>query len=196
MPVADVVKSFASLVGIVPLGYMAMREWRTGVAVDDGWWWIAVAFGVSFVADAIGPTLPAWLTPLVTLTYPIPQAGIIAAVLLPKSMARLFVVGLLMAGLMAVAIEGTATVDVLLRTVAWLGVCGVVWGRYALGRLRTVLFYGFGLLWAVWCLHAALLIVPTWGLYQGVRLAVALAFCWAAQEAPTGLRLVGQRRPG
>lgn len=47
-----------------------------------------------------------------------------------------------------------------------------------------------------WCLHAAFLIVPTWGLYQGVRLAVALAFCWAAQEAPTGLRLVRQRRAG
>ena len=190
------VRSLAMLIGVVPVVYLAAREVRLGVALDDGWWWVAGAFAVSFLADVLALLLPTWLTALVSLGYPILQAGIIAAVLLPKSMARLFMVGLLLAGLAAVAIEGTATVDVLLRTVAWLGVCGLVWGRYAMGRLRTVLLYGFGLLWAVWCLHAAFLIVPTWGLYQGVRLAVALGFCWAAKEAQTGLLLVGQRRPG
>lgn len=183
-------KSLVSLIGIVPLCYLAVREWRTGVTLDDGWWWLAGAFAVSFAADLLASLLPAWLTPLVSLGYPIVQAGIVGAVLLPKPMARLFAVGLLIAGLAAVAIEGTATVDVLVRTVAWLGVCGLVWGRYALGRLRVALLVSFGLLWAVWCLHAALLVVPTWTVYQVGRLVGAGVFCWAANAGNAPLQLV------
>ena len=176
--------------GLVPLAWLLLRESRWGLAYDDGWWWLASAFAVSWLADVVAIFLPHRLSPFPSLLYPIAQSGIVAAVLLPKTQARVFIATMVLAGGLAVALETPTAPDALVRTVAWLGIAGFVWRRPALGSLRTALLVCFGLGWVLWCVHLWCLVVPTWYVYQAGRLLGLLWFCWAARSPVRALSLV------
>ncbi len=165
----------ASTIGVVPLAHVVgMRG--MGRPVDAASWWLALAFGVSFVADAVGLMGHG---ALVSQVYLVTQAALFAAVLIPSRPALEWAVWLLLftASLSVVARQGEG-LDVLLHVVAFASVSGVAW-TLAVGRLRLVLGVGFAGLALAWVLYAAWPGWATWGAYHVTRLALAVGFCWA-----------------
>lgn len=181
-----VAQEVAWKIGLIPFAFVASRS--VAHAVDRAYWIIALAFGVSFIADTVSMHEPslAWL---ISLVYPVSQAALIAAVLLPRRDTITFVCALVVSGLVSVALRGTQGPDVLLRTVAWLGLAFLVMDRWALGRLRTALVVYFGVGWMAWLLRAIYLTVPWWYVTQSVRLAGILLFCWAVMQPGPRLRV-------
>lgn len=166
---------------LVPLVWLAWTRPH-----DRAWWWLGGAFAISWLADIAAHWVSPWLTSLV---YPVSQAAIIAAVLTTRQWARGFVTLLIVAGLIAVALEGIGQADILLRTVAWLGIVAVASGHPALPRLQLTLWVTFGLGWACWMFYAALPSWPTWSVYQAVRACGIGLFCWASRHPAARLRL-------
>jgi hypothetical protein len=154
-----------------------LRGFRPGAE----WWWLAGAFAVSWLAD----TAALWADPwLVGLVYPVSQAAVIGAVLLDRRDAKVLVWVLVGTALVAALWEHVQGPDVLVRTVAWLGLTGIAYERPALGLLRTALLVSFGLGWLCWMAYA---IAPGWGSwssYQITRLAGLLLFCAASTASP------------
>lgn len=162
--------------GLVPLVWLAILHFQGKIRGAE-WWWLAGAFSVSWLADTVSHFTG---HPLVGMTYPVLQAGIIGAVFIFQRDAILFVVALMVAGIADVLLNGILPHDVFLRTVAWLSVVGVVYPLRQLGRLRTSLLVYFGLGLATWYGYAIWPGWTSWGLYQGVRLAGIVLFCSAA----------------
>jgi len=127
---------------LVPLAWLLHRRSK-----DAALWWLAAAFGVSFLADLAAH----WIAPLPTISvaYPVLQCGLVGAVLLNRAEAEWFVLTLAVVGIAAVGIH-RAGLDVFLHTVAWLGVAGIVIDRPALGAIRGSLLVTFGLGWIAW----------------------------------------------
>jgi hypothetical protein len=170
-----VIFEVAHLLGLVPLCWLAVRgETRAE------WWWLAVAFAVSWVADTVAHLVNPWLPAAV---YPVSQAAVIGAVLLPRRDAWLFAGALVLVGIAGVLLEGVWGPDLFLETVASLGIVGIVYAR-PLGLLRLALLVAFGMGWLAWIGYLFVPGFPSWGVYQGVR-AVSLGFfCWARERAP------------
>jgi hypothetical protein len=168
--------------GLVPLAWCAFRRERQAV-----WWWIAVAFAVSWVADIGARFGNPWLPAAV---YPISQVGIIAVVLAHTQRAGLIYVLLLtVAGMVSVLWEGVSGPVLLLEAVAAGVVIDVLWNRPELGRLRWVLWLAFvgGLLpWIGYLLAPSLVM---WVLWQAVRAASLGLFCWASAAPRPELRV-------
>lgn len=168
----------AHWLGVVPL------LWLVGLAlggqrVRAAEWWLAAAFGVSWLAD----TVPhAGFNPdLAGNLYPMTQAGIVALVLLDRGRAAHVIGLLLVTATVAVAWQGTAGYDVLLSTVAGGLIAGLAWTLPPL--LRWSLIIAFGGSAAVGCL-AVLAPGPATGLlYQSTRLAGTVLFCAAVSSA-------------
>lgn len=165
----SVVFEAAHLLGLVPLGWLALRRERRPL-----WWWLAGAFAISWVADTVAHVADPWL---INALYPVSQAGIIAVRLLPRREAN-FAVGLLIvAALCVLWLEGVAGPDVLLETVAAGVVVISVW-RYPAFRWSLVTAFGGG--WLAWMGY---LLAPGWagwGVYQGCRALGIGMFCWAS----------------
>ncbi len=166
----------AVTVGIVPALYLAGR-WRAGHRVGAAWWWLAAAFGVSFVADVASLFVG---HALVSQTYPVSQAALFLAVMLPQRP----VVERVIAGLLAVAATSILArqglgLDVALHVLAWLAVSAGAWLFVRQRALRWTLGAGFAVLTVAWVLYAAWPGWATWGAYHVTRLAVAVGFCWA-----------------
>lgn len=158
---------------------------------EIGWAWLAVAFAVSTLADLAQFILPPDQRWPVSIAYPVSQAGLMAAVLLPRREA-LVVGGILMAsGLAACLWRGVEGPDVLLRSVAFLTIAGVAFSRWDLPLwLRPALLTYYALGWVCWLVHAHYLVLPTWFVNQGVR-AVGLGLvCLAIWKASPTLKLV------
>ena len=174
----------AHQMALVPLAFLLWRRFR-GVSVDGAWWALASAFAVSWVADTVSDTLPEPSRWIVSLAYPIVQAAIVGAVLLPREFA-IFLVAVLASAATAVGVfMGVNGPDGVFRTIAWLIVVAIVLVRRDLPeRLRIALGVYFGLGWATWLIHVVWLVVLTWYPYQGARALGLLLFCWAA-VAPT-----------
>lgn len=172
---------------VVPLAFLCVHD-QWAPRTDRAYWLVALAFAISWIADLSARLWPdgAWL---VSLVYPVSQAALIAAVLLPRRDTITFVCALVVSGLASVALRGTQGPDVLLRTVAWLGLAFLVMDRWALGRLRTALVVYFGVGWMAWLLRAIYLTVPWWYVTQSVRLAGILLFCWAVIQPGPRLRV-------
>ena len=159
--------------GLVPLLWLvAQRETR------PVWWGIAGAFGISWVADWASHWTGTWF---VSALYPVSQAALIGALLLQKPQALLFTGALVLVGLFGVLTHGTQTPEVLLHTVAWLSVVGIVW-PLPLGRLRLALLGYFGLGWLAFLGYVLQPGWASWGLYQGTRALGIGLFCWAAHQ--------------
>lgn len=172
---------------LAPLAFCCWR-WR-GHQIDAQWWIMAEAFAVSFLADSVSRSNPsaAWL---VSLVYPVSQTLLIAAVLLPRRDTLWFAGAIVMAGLLSIAWRGTDGPEILLRSVAWLGLCGLIVDRWALGPLRTALLVSFGLGWFAWLGRSLWPILPWWYIGQTVRLAGLLLFCRAMTVTRPALSVV------
>lgn len=171
----------AHWVGLVPLVWLGLLT-AAGQSRGAAWWWLAGAFAVSWIAD----TAAHWVDPArVSLVYPVTQTALVGAVLLERRAAGLLTALLVTVGLVAAWMGG---LDVLLRTVAWGAIVGIVWDRPALGRLRTALLTSFGLGLACWWAYALSPGWMTWGALQGVRALGLLLFCWAAYQ-PVNLKV-------
>lgn len=166
---------------LIPLLWLALRGERRAE-----WWWLAGAFGVSWLADT---TALWWANPwLVNAVYPVSQAGIVGAVLLARQEARLFVGLLVVVGILTVLTEGLTGPDILLETVSAGGVVVIVWPR-PLGRLRLALLVAFGGGWLAWMGY---LLDPGWlwwSVYQLLRAVGYGLFCWASLRPGPVLRL-------
>jgi hypothetical protein len=174
-----------SLIPFAFLGYLRARGERRNAA----WWWIAGAFFISWLSDAVAYFLdPAdrWIPSMV---YPVSQSALVGAVLLPRAESLYFLATLVAAGAAIVLWNGVGP-DAALRTVAWLAVVWIVWRRPALPmRLRICFAVYFGLGWLAWLVHVQWLVVATWYPYQLVRLAGLVLFCWAATKPGPTLQL-------
>lgn len=165
-----------TLLGLVPLLALAWLHVR-GVKRGAAWWWLAGAFGVSFLADVASLL---WGHPLISQAYPLLQAGLFAAVLVPRAWTTGIVgVFALASGVSLVTRRGEG-LDLLLHLVAWFTVAVLAWARLPDGWLRVTLAVGFACLAWAWCAFVAWPGFPTWGAMQAVRVAMAVGFCYAA----------------
>jgi hypothetical protein len=175
---------------LLPLATLAVIRLR-GHRRDVAWWWLAVAFGVSWIADSVAHLIPMDDRAIVSLVYPISQASLMAAVLLSRANALVFVGVLVLAGIAVIIQHGATGPDVALRSVAWLFVAGIARVRKELPiPLRASMFVYFCLGWIAWLIHVQWLVVETWYPYQGIRLFGLLLFCWAVIETGPHLRIV------
>jgi len=116
--VVSVVTELAHWLGLAPVAWLALRRERR-----SDWWWLAGAFGVSWIADTAAHL---WGHPwFVSAVYPVSQAALIGAVLLPRPDADWFIGVLVVGGILGLAREGTTHPSVLLHTVAYGGIVAV-----------------------------------------------------------------------
>lgn len=187
MPLATrIVSEIAAEMGLVPLAWLVLLRLR-GRRIDVAWLWLALAFAVSWLADTAALVVD---PDLVGNLYPITQAAIIGAVFLDRIEAAQFAAALVIVAIVAILWRGPLGADVLLRTVAWGGVVGLVADRWALGRLRTALLVSFGLGTLTWWGYAAWPGLNSWLFYQGVRALGIAWFCWAAVHPVPRLALI------
>lgn len=186
-----VVKSIVELAhiqGIVPVLYVAMRD-RQGYKTGAEWWWMGVAFSVSFVADSAAH----WVSPLlVSLVYPLSQAALFGAIVILDVKKKWgFLMLLLLAGLFSVLARGVLKPDYILTTVAFGGLSIVLYPLRSLGVLRLALLGYFGLGVAYWGLYCAWPSTTSYLLFQGSRLLGISLFCYAASRpVRSHLRLI------
>lgn len=177
----------AASLGIVPLAWLIGLRLR-GRRVGAEWWWLALAFAVSFAADIVAFFLAPPHRWLVSATYPLSQAAIVGLVFLLRRDAEKLLVALLVVGTVAVLWLAVTGPDVFFRTVAWGAVVGIVVDRYALGKLRAALLIYFGLGLLAWWAYALRPGWPSWGIYQSVRAVGIALFCTACLR-PVALQL-------
>jgi len=178
----------ALLLGLVPLAWL-LSLWRGGRRFPSLWWWVAAAYGVSFLADVLGFAWwrgLRWVDPwLVSGTYPVSQAGILGFVLLPYHAAGRFLMALVLAtilgGMFAVGVN-----TVPLRVVAWGTVVVLAWPRRDLGALRLALLVSFGLGLLGWLSYVGWPSFGAWAALQGTRVVGTGCYCWGALKAPGG----------
>ena len=167
----------AHALGIVPLLWLAVLH-ATGQKRDAGWWWIAGALSVSFIADTASHWVP---HPLVSQVYPVTQAALIAAVLLPSRPLVESVIALfLCAAAGSIVVRQAAGLDVLLHTIAWGGIALIAYDQLPKGALRSALVYGFGLGVVAWWAFVAVPGWWTWGAFQLTRVFAVGGFTLAA----------------
>ena len=168
-----VLPEIAHQIGLLPLlWFLGLRI--MGVPLSWEWWWITVAFTISWIADWMAH----WIDPgIVSLVYPIAQIGLLGAVLLPRSDANTFTAILVGTGILAVLVRD-GRFDLLLRTVSWGWLTAIVWTRPAF-RPRSALLVTFGLGLIFWWTYTMVPGWPTYGLYQSNRLLGIGLLCWA-----------------
>lgn len=161
----------AHALGLLPLLWVASHFERRAE-----YWWLAVAFGVSFLADSAAHTLnPA----VVSAVYPVLQAGLVGAVFLSRANASAFVALLVAAGWASLQLGQSP--DWLLHSVAWVGCAFLAYHR-APGRVKEALVLYFGLGWLAWLSYVLSPGWASWGTFQGIRALGILWFCLAQQE--------------
>jgi hypothetical protein len=133
--------------GAVPLLWLAWLRTK-GKRREAGYWWIALAFAVSFVADAVTLVAP---HRYVAQVYPLLQAGIVMTVLLPRRWAEVAIALSIAAAAASVSARDGAGHDVLLRVVAFGTVAGVSLWRLRPGALHSALVTYFGVGALAWC---------------------------------------------
>lgn len=172
---------------LLPLAWLGGLTAR-GRKREVQWWFLAVAFAVSWLAD----TTAHWLPPLaVSVAYPIAQATIVIAVFDTK-LASQAVAVLTIVTMTVVALQGTDKPDAFVHTVIWLFVAAVAYLHAKLPRLRIALLVYFGLGLAGWIAYVIRPGIPTWSIYQSIRLLGLSLFCWAALQT-SALRLARTR---
>lgn len=179
---------------LIPLTWLVLLH-RDGQKRGAAWWWLAAAFTVSWVADAIARELPPDERWVVSLVYVVSQAALIGAVFLDRLDALRFTLVLGMVGVADVLLFGRAVLagpDILLRTVAWGSVAGLAWQTPA--RVRASLLVTFGLGLVCWLAYTA---VPGWTTYLTYKAAWTtglVVFC-AAASSPAPRLIVARRNP-
>jgi hypothetical protein len=165
--------------GLVPLAWLAIKRVR-----DTAYWWLGMAFGVSWIADTLAHFMG---QSRVSLAYPVSQAALIGAVFLTRKDAWQLVGILLSAAIAALLFSGW---DLLLHTIAWGSIVGIMWDKWQLGHLRTSLLVTFGLGLLAWWGYVAHPGWTTWLLFQSCRLVGTLVFCYAVVNDRPLLKVV------
>jgi hypothetical protein len=172
--------------GLIPLLWLVVLHFK-GKACDRAWWFLAGAFTVSWVADSVSH----WTgVPFVGILYPMAQTILVAFVFWDRDRALWLIVAIGFVGIADIAWHGVNGPDILLRTVAWLSIVGIVYPIWQLGRLRTSLLVTFGLGWLLWMCYAGWPGWWSWGFYQASRLLGIGLFCIAANHPEPHLRLL------
>jgi len=167
----------AHAVGAVPLLWLAWLAGR-GYRVDAAWWWMAVAFAVSLVADAASLVVG---HPIVSQTYPLLQGAVFTLALVPSRYAVRVIGAFFVAAAVSVSLRHAAGLDVLLHVVSW----GAV-AAFAVNRVPA-LAWGFAALCVAWLGYVAWPGWWSWGAMQGVRVVTACAWsvaAWREAERP------------
>lgn len=176
------VASEQALIPVLWLGWLHLRKRDPGSA----WWWLSAVFLVAWLAD----TAALWMDPwTVSKAYPVSQAAIIGLVFLSRREGLLLIAALALVGIVDVLLVGVGDFDILLRVIAWGAVVGIVLPLKQLGRLRTALLVYFGAGLLTWMYYAIDPGWPSWSLYQLIRFAGILLFCWASMKPGPRLML-------
>lgn len=174
-------REVAHLMGILPLLWLAVVRCK-----EPAFWWLAVAFGISFLADSAAHWVAPWI---ISAVYPVSQAALICAVFLPRQDAYTMLGLLLVVGLSSLWFTHASGPDLLLHTTAAVAVCWIVAPLPALGMLRTALLIYFGLGLLAWYGYVWQPSWASWAIYQACRLVGILAFCRATLKPQPILRL-------
>lgn len=185
LPSVVIAAWWIELLPLVWLSALAMRGHRRDVA----FWWIAIAFAVSFASDtaAIVFKTGGWA---ISCAYPMAQVALIVAVLANAwSEAAKIITALCASALFAVGLEDMTKPEWAFHLIAFGTVTVMAWRRPALGRLRLALLVYFGLSAALWCVHVAWLTTATWYPYKIADTVGLLLFCWATVNDRPALTL-------
>ena len=175
--------------GLVPLGVVTWRWWTDG-EMPAQYWWLGVAFAVSWLADSAAHWLNPWT---VTFVYVVGQSCLVAAVFLSRRDAIAFLGAMLVVGVIAILAQPGR--DFLLHIVGWASVaCVVAEQGKALSRMRAALLVYFGLGVVAYVVYAGWPSFPTWGAYQLTRLAGILVFCAALRATSPHLAVLRSAR--
>lgn len=168
----------------MPLLPVAWLWWldRHGQKRDIAWWWLAVAFLISGLADNLALFLSQPGRHAVSFVYSIIQASLIGAVFLSMRWATQLATFLAAATFAALFWRGPERTDIVLHAVSFLTVVAVTLRHVILFRLRLALLVYFGLGLVAWACYVARPNWPTWYGWEGTRLAGLLLFCWAAVQ--------------
>lgn len=182
------VPEIAHQMALLPLFCLAIL-WMVEQRRDPALWWLACVFAVSWMADTAAHWVDPWL---VSAVYPVSQAAIVAAVLLKRDDALMFLFGITLIGVLSIVFEELHQPNVL-RIASWGAIVGIVY-PLPLGKVRVAFLVTFGIGLAAWLLFTALRDWPTWLAYQGIRAIGIGLFCWAvAMRRQTTLTLVPAR---
>lgn len=148
-------------------------------------WWLALAFGVSFLADSAAHLVdPFW----VSRVYPVTQAALVAAVFLNRIEALWTLGALVVLGLLGVFLEPSGP-ELFTHTCAW-GLACLCASEFAPQPLRRslVVYFGWGLL--AWMAYVMVPGWTSWGAYQGTRVLGIALFGYACWKPSPELRVV------
>lgn len=190
----------AVIIGVMPM--LGLSLLRVRQPIDRSLWLLAMAFGVSFLADMTTFALRGaglgdyqWIP---SVTYLVSQVSIIVAVFWGRE--ALPLIGVITGAALLSAITGDGKgPDIILSTIASWAVVGVAWLDCVHRPLKLSLLVTYGLGWAFWMIHAfdvALfpeLSVRSWWSFQACRLVGTAMFCYAAYRPSPRLALVGVR---
>jgi hypothetical protein len=165
----------AHQMGLVPMAWASSL--RAARRIDARWLWLATAFAVSWVADWLSHRLGTFP---VGPPYLVLQAGLIVWTLAPRDDARRFLALLVSTGAFAMTALDPQQPDVLVHTIAWLGLLGILWPLPLIPALRWTFGVAFGLGWLTWLGYCLWPGWPSWLTYQAVRAASVGLFCYAA----------------
>lgn len=167
----------AFALGAVPLACLLVVHFRGGWR-ERSWWLMAVAFAVSFVADALSLVVGHGM---MSQVYIFSQAALFAYVLAGQRVAVTFGALLLASAGASIALRHGEGLDVVLHTVAWGGVAGLANG--SAHKAAPVLAYGFAGLVLAWWGYVAYRTTEWWYVFQAVRLALTVGWCVAVARA-------------
>lgn len=188
--VVKLIVETAHCMGIAPIIFVLVRD-RLGFKVELHYWWLAVALAISFMADSAAH----WVDPyVVSVVYPLSQAVLVAACIVPRRSAIIFLGVLVPVGIFSVLIGKDLGGDAVLRTVAFLGVCVALWPLQSLGVLRLSLLCYFGASWVYWMAYAAWPSTATYLLHQSARFVGITLYCYSVARPMPKLRLIRTER--
>lgn len=171
--------------GLLPLVWLSLLRWK-GRDLGLAWWLLGTAFAVSWLADTAAHWINPWLTSPV---YLVSQAWIVGTVFVSRRESLILLMVLVLTAVSTLIWRGIGGPDVLLHTVAWLSVVGILWQLKQLGRLRTSLLVYFGVGWFCWLMYCLSPGWSSWSIYQATRLLGILLFCRAAISPLPNLKL-------
>lgn len=184
------VSELATWIGLIPLICLGTLWWH-GDKRDAAYWWLAAAFGVSWLADMAALLIDPYI---VTLVYPVSQTGLVAAVFLSRRGARWLVLGLLGIGAIAAMIHEPGKPDLLLRACAWAMIVAMVEDLNALPTIRASLLVYFGLGILAWAGYVVSPGWTSWLLFQCCRVVGLSIFCYAAVHVRPTLQVIRPSR--
>lgn len=164
--------------GLVPLILVAAFR------APRAYWWLALAFAVSFLADTTSHFVnPFW----VSRVYVVSQAALVGAVFLDRTDALWTLAALVVLGLIGVFLQ-PAGPELFTHTCAW-GLAALLAYEIAPEPLRRSLLVYFGWGTLAWFAYVAVPGYPSWLAYQGTRLVGIVLFGYACWNPAPQLRL-------